>query len=123
MFWLPEGPLGSPRVPTVAPWVLKMTPRVPNVTPWVPKVPPGVPKVPPQGPPGLKKEPFWDPKVAPGALVVLVFASCSPPWFAILFPVVASPPRPTNPTTLRPNNPSIRLRYRKRAGGMRGAIE
>ena len=74
-----------------------------KVAPWVPKVAPGVPKVTPQGPPASKNN--WVPKATPAALVPFIFLYFSPPWFAILLPAAPSPPRPTNPSTLRPNNP------------------
>ena len=94
-----------------------------KVTPWVPKVAPGVPKVPPQGPPGLKKEPFWYPKVIPRGLWVLVFAYVSPPLFAILLPAAPLAPSTHQPIDTSTHQPIAMTSHQDWAGGMRGAIE
>ena len=84
-----------------------------NLTPWMPKVTPGVPKVTPLASPRLQKGAFWVLKATPAALLVLIFTSFSCPVFAILLPAGPSSPRHTAPSTLRPNNPSTLLRYKK----------
>ena len=113
--------------PQIDPGSSKMVPKCPTpiggthfwdhwgskVNPWGLRLPRGVAKVSPQAPPGNKKLPFWMPEGILATILALIFYIFCSPCFAILLPAAPSPPPSTNPSTLRPNNPSTPLPYRK----------
>ena len=84
-----------------------------KVEPWGLRLPRGVATVSPQAPPSSKKQPFWMPDGTLATLLGFIFYIFCSHCFAIMLPAAPSPPPSTNPSTLRPSNPSTKLRYRK----------